>query len=392
MKILTERHVQAIWYDAALRPKNLVTRRGSEVHVVHPGDWNLAAGPDFTGAVLEVGRDRRRIVGDVEIHLCPGDWDFHGHGADPRYRNVIAHVTWGCGPVPATLPPGCLSLWLGRFKSAEPGFSPEQIDLLAYPYARLPTGERPCEAKIGHDPDVARRVLAEAGRHRLRMKARRLTGRLCARTATPDGARQVFYEEVMNALGYRRNTVPFRRVAERLPIAALPADLAAAQTAMLVAGGFEEWDRFGTRPHNTPERRLENAAALFTQTPTMTLAAARDFSLPSCRAMIRLMCGERYLGKGRAAAILANVIVPFALAEERLSAIPDWLPPEDLSEPVRLTAFRLFGRDHNPLTFYAGNGLHIQGLLQIHRDYCLQMHPDCTDCALGREISSNFRH
>ena len=31
-----------------------------------------------------------------------------------------------------------------------------------------------------------------------------------------------------------------------------------------------------------------------------------------------------------------NVIAPFARAEERLDAIPDWLPPEDVSEPVRL--------------------------------------------------------
>ena len=383
MKTLTERHVQAIWYDEALRPKNLVTRRGSELWVVHPGEWNLGAGPDFTGAVLEVGAERRRVVGDVEIHLAPADWDFHGHGADPRYRNVIAHVTWGCGPEPATLPPGCLSVWLGRFKTAEPGFSPEEIDLLAYPYARLPTGQRPCEAKIAHNPDVARAILAEAGRHRLRMKARRLVGRLCERSSDGGAARQVFYEEVMNALGYRRNSVPFRHVAERLPIDALPPDVTAARTAMLVAGGFEEWDRTNLRPHNSPERRLESAAAVFTSTETMTLSTASEFSLPSCREMVRTMCGDHYMGRGRAAAVLANVVVPFALAEERVSSVPDWLPPEDLSEPVRLTAFRLFGRDHNPVAFYSTNGLLIQGLLQIHRDYCIQVHPDCSSCALA---------
>ena len=63
MNPLTERHVQAVWYDAALRPKRLVSRRGSEVAVVSPGEWNLGAGPDFRNAVLEVGQDRRRIVG-----------------------------------------------------------------------------------------------------------------------------------------------------------------------------------------------------------------------------------------------------------------------------------------------------------------------------------------
>ena len=89
------------------------------------------------------------------------------------------------------------------------------------------------------------------------------------------------------------------------------------------------------------------------------------------------------MGRGRAAAILANVIAPFALAEERTEDVPDWLPPEDVSEPVRLTAFRLFGRDHNPAAFYSDNGLLIQGLLQVHRDYCLRHHPDCAVCRLG---------
>ena len=378
---LTERHVQAIWYDAALRPTNLVTRRGSAVTVVSPGEWNLEAGPDFKNAVLEIGPDRRRVVGDVEVHLCPADWDFHKHGADPNYRNVVAHVTWGCGPVPGSLPPGAVSIWLGRFVASDQSFSPDQIDLLAYPYARLPLGSRPCEQRIGHDPDLARQILSEAGRHRLEMKARRIGGRLCE----AQGRRgQVFYEEVMTALGYKRNQVQFRRVAERVPIAELPSGASAARTAMLTAGTFEEWDRSGYRPSNTPERRLESAAAIFTATPVMQLMDEARFAEGDCRAMVTAMCGERYMGRGRAAAILANVVVPFARAEERVSEVPDWLPPEDISEPVRLTAFRLFGRDHNPAAFYATNGLLIQGLLQIHRDYCLQMHPDCESCKLAK--------
>jgi len=374
---ITERHVQAIWYDAALRPKNLVTRRGSEVRVVSPGEWNLGAGPDFRGAVLELGRERRRVVGDVEVHLMPNDWDFHGHGADPNYRNVIAHVTWGCGPAPSSLPPGAVSIWIGRFVASDPTFSSEQIDLMAYPYARLPGGVRPCELRIGHDPDLARRVLASAGRHRLRMKARRLAGRLCAR---PGVRRQVFYEEVMTALGYRFNQVQFRHVAERVPIEALPRETAEARTAMLTAGAFEEWERGGCRPRNGPERRLIAAAEIFTETPTMALVEAEDFSAEACRTMVTAMCGEGFMGRGRAAAVVANVVVPFAVAEGRVRELPEWLPAEDVSGPVRLTAFRMFGRDHNPAAWYAGNGLLIQGLLQIHRDWCLQVHPDCERC------------
>lgn len=391
---ITERHVQAIWYDAALRPRNLRTRRGSEVVVVSPGEWNLGAGPDFRGAVLEIGRERRRIVGDVEIHLCPTDWDLHGHGADPNYRNVVAHVTWRGGPVPTTLPPGAVSIWLGRFMAEKSDFAADQIDLAAYPYSRLPLDERPCQRRLAADPEFAREVLRSAGRHRLRMKARRLGGRLGEATANCRGAdcaaarrRQVFYEEIMAALGYSRNTAQFRHVAERVPIAFLPHETDAARTALLVAGGFEEWNRAGLRPWNQPEKRLADAAAVFTSTMTMDLAAASDFSTASCRSMVAAMCGARTkgmgcMGRGRAAAVLANVVVPFALAEERMAEPPDWLPPEDVSQPVRLTAFRLFGRDHNPAAVYSTNGLLIQGLLQIHRDFCRRHHPYCDECAL----------
>lgn len=399
---LTERHVQAIWYDAALRPKRLVTRRGSEVFVVSPGEWNLGPGPDFRRAVLEVGAERRRVVGDVEVHLAPGDWDFHRHGADPNYRNVVAHVTWGGGPVPTSLPAWAISIWLGRFVTADLSFAPEQIDLAAYPFARLPLDGRPCERRFGNDPDGARAVLAAAGRHRLRMKARRLAGRLCERARSVAGRatdalamvrRQVFYEEVMTALGYAKNAAPFRRVAERVPLDALPREMPAARMALLVAGAFETWERAGLRPWNAPESRLAHAAEAFTETPVMELCEVRDFSRAACRQMVAAMCGarrrvegglrERCMGRGRAAAILANVIAPFALAEERTEDVPDWLPPEDVSEPVRLTAFRLFGRDHNPAAFYSDNGLLIQGLLQVHRDYCLRHHPDCAVCRLG---------
>ena len=31
---MKERHVQAIWYDGRLRPKNLFTRRGESVNVI----------------------------------------------------------------------------------------------------------------------------------------------------------------------------------------------------------------------------------------------------------------------------------------------------------------------------------------------------------------------
>ena len=377
---VTERHVQAIWYDAALRPASLRTRGGLELRVVSPGAWNLGPGPDFIGAVLEVGKSRRRVVGDVEVHLRPADWDAHGHGRDPRYRGVVAHVVWGCGPVPASLPPGALSVWLGRFVLADPEFSPLCVDLSAYPYARLPEDPRPCGGSVGADPAVAEKVLAAAGRRRLALKARLMAERI---EASRRGEYQVYYEETMAALGYSANAERFRSVARRLPVRNLPREADSARTAMLVAGGFEDWDRSRQRPSNSPEVRLAAAADLFVSGEYPSFAASSDFSRASCIAMLRAMCLGGRIGRGRAAAVMANVVLPFALASGRVREIPDWLPPEDISAPVRLMAFRLFGRDHNPARAYAGNGLLVQGLIQILRETCLPRHPDCAPCPLA---------
>ncbi len=150
----------------------------------------------------------------------------------------------------------------------------------------------------------------------------------------------------------------------------------------MTAASFIEWNRLGLRPTNHPEVRLRAAAAIFTRTAVVSLAEATSFDRSDLHAMLRELTRDRLMGRGRAAAVLANVVVPFALARGVISEVPIWLPPEDLSEPVHLTAFRMFGRDHNPAAFYARNGRHIQGLIQIHRDFCLQVHPDCTDCTL----------
>lgn len=363
---LTERHVQAVWYDSALRPNRLFTRSGTLVSVVSPGEWNLGRGPDFRNAILEIGDEHRRVVGDVEVHLCPRDWDLHGHGTDPNYRNVIAHVTWRGGPRPKGLPTGAVSIWLGRFLAESPSFSPDAIDLFAYPFARLPLKERPCERYLRRNPDLARKVLVEIGRHRLRMKALRLAGRLCENPARL----QVYYEEAMTALGYRLNAPQFRHIAERVPLSELPHEVGAVRNALLTAGTFESFDLAQTRPNNRPEKRLADAARVFVETPAMALAEARDFSFKGSRAMVEALRGDHCMGRGRAAALVANVVLPFAMAEGRVARAPDWLPPEDVSEPVRIAAFRMFGRDHNPRTAYAANGVMIQGLIEVYNRYC----------------------
>jgi len=138
----TERHLQALWFDDSLRPKELKTSRGEIVVVENPGRWNLEAGPDFLGAVLLIGRERRRVAGDAEIHIVSKDWKNHGHHTDPRYEGVRFHITWfpGITDEPATpepsgeggslFPPGTVHISLSDICTIDL----ESIDVTAYPY------------------------------------------------------------------------------------------------------------------------------------------------------------------------------------------------------------------------------------------------------------------
>jgi len=383
---LTERHVQAAWYDRSIRPAELFTSCGESVHVLHPGTWNLGPGPDFRNAVVEIAG--RRITGDVEVHLTPGDWTAHGHADDPEYRKVAFHVTWNSGPSPATLPKGIATIWIGRSLVSDRGFSPDHIDVSAYPFARLPADERPCCRRFSQDAALASEILIEAGAYRLMLKARRIGRMLNAPCGRGCDRRQLFYSEVMNALGYSRNSGAFREVAAAVPLETVLAEPYNAESAFMVAAQFVDWRRGGVRPGNSPEVRLRSAARLFADGWILSLLDARDFSPDVCRKMVKALSAGGLMGRGRAGALLANVIVPFAIAEGRIAESPRWLPPEDLSEPVRLTAYRLFGRDHNPSSAYAANDVKVQGLIQIHREYCLQIHPACEECVLAYTLGS----
>ena len=391
---VSERHVQALWYDGTLRPEGLRTMGGASFKVIDPGAWNLESGPDFRAAVVEVGG--RRLRGDVEVHLRVGDWEAHGHTRDAAYAGVVVHVVWFNGGT-ARVPPGCVTVCLGDFLRTRADFSPDEIDLAAYPYARLPATPRPCESLFARSPDLLVDVLRAAGRRRLDGKARRLV----ARFVRKGDRAQVFYEEMMAAFGYKHNAQTFRALAERLPWRDLPRDRAAAEATLACVAEMEivrlfPWHTANVRPANAPAHRLAAAAALFAGTfPELLLRlAACDLASREGQKEARaILCESGLVGAPRAAAMLANVVTPFAYAENRLSEVPEWLCPEEISAPMRLTAWRLLGRDHNP-ALYAGNGLLLQGLLQIHREFCLGAHPDCDDCALvggGNERSGKER-
>lgn len=432
----SERHLQCLWADGRLRPAGLRDATGAAIEVVSPGRWNLEAGPDFLDAVLKVGR--RIVRGDVEIHIRPGDWIAHRHSEDPRYADVVLHVTWFPPQHPA-VPPHILSLSLREPVSANSRFSFDAIDLAAYPHAVLPDTPRPCGEILAAAPQAdVKSVLESAGMSRLRRKSLRMTLRLQA-----TGSRaQVFYEEFMAALGYKPNAEPMRAVARLASLERLAACGSFVERYALLLGlagllpnpssagrdateARELWDiawklgatdaadkpvwKLGaTRPMNHPRRRLAVAAALFA-TPDTLLNALGGITLQTAKswferaasvvrevlAQTRPAVPEKWrsaidIGDERLNTILTNVVVPLLMAENRLDAtLCRALPAEAVNEQASETAYRLLGRDHNP-AIYATSGLRIQGLLEICNGFCLSTKTQCADCGFASSLAKAF--
>jgi hypothetical protein len=214
-----ERLLQAVWQHQRLRRDQLRSLDGESIRVLHPGFINREGGPDFRGAVIQVG-DAPPRSGDVEVDLHAGGWRAHGHDRNPAFARVILHVIWdgdqpamdfrptgaadrGGPAAPATLalcdkldaPLGELSRWL----TSEPD------DLLPEAWrGRCATALRALAA------EKRNQLLREAAQIRFQSKTEQLQAR-----ARQVGWEQALWEGLFRALGYKHNTWPMHCLAER---------------------------------------------------------------------------------------------------------------------------------------------------------------------------------
>jgi len=406
-----ERHLQCLWADPHLRPTELKTSEGEPVYVEHPGSWNLEAGPDFHNAVLLVGKGKRRISGDLEIHIHPAGWKQHGHASDPRYTNVRFHIVHFQG----IEIPGLIQIPLQETLATNPRFSFENIDLTAYPYS-IPSGDFPLH---GMHPDQKIDWLESAGEERLRLKAERFA--FAMQSKEPD---QLLWEELMAALGYKNNKAPFRQLAARLPLARLRAlattpneayALLIGLSGLLPANPDPAWDAetpgfirtiwdfwwrqstelkeqaleksawtlAGIRPANHPIRRFMAAAHYAFRIPKLAKHKKQltEFEPNYWNTHIswKTSCEPTALvGASRANTIITNILVPWCAATGSIGLDLGHLPSEPINSIIRQTAHTLFGPDHTPKVYKSA--LARQGLIQIFHDYLITHRLDELRC------------
>jgi hypothetical protein len=162
------------------------------------------------------------------------------------------------------------------------------------------------------------------------------------------------------------------------------------------------WKMSGARPLNHPQRRLGALATVVAEwKPFSTLAHASEaiplisfladlqhdfwnhhytFAAPRASSPLAL------IGKSRAAEILANVVYPLAVNDDR----EIWNDYKKLrahlsNQAARIAAARLFAGDPRQRGFVRSL-VGQQGLLQIYEDFCLRDASDCASCPLPEQL------
>ena len=449
LDVFSERHLQCIWYDPELRPDTLQTITGESITVIDPGIWNLEEGPDFLGAHLIIGAHEREIRGDIEIHRTPSGWIHHGHHHNPRYNNVIAHVTYAKGPMPDKdiLPDNMLHIAIKDALRANPTFSFDAIDVIGYPYAARAT-QTPCYSILKQCPTtILEHLLDAAGEERLRRKAERFKISIAEQ-----GAEQTLYEAFMSALGYKHNKAPFQYLAQKIPIHILKneTDNNPVKMYAILAGASgllpeeinpkwdndskqfiriiwdywwkersrwitaciprEMWKLSNLRPTNHPLRRLEACTHLFaSHTPVNTMiqdiakrqsdtfiksthdvlsnipAGFWSHHLAYTKALSKPMA---LLGASRINAIIINIIIPCIAAMNIQEPFKQGLLthlPKESDNSIVRQTAHTLLGRDHSPALY-NSGLRQQGLIQIFSDFCLNDRSRCAACRLPELI------
>ena len=449
-----ERLLQAAWHHQRVRRDQLKTIDGQTVRIFHPGFWNREAGPDFRGAVIQIG-DSPAQTGDIEIDLHSAGWRGHGHEGNPNFQNVILHVVWESEAAPRQP-----TLVLKHFLDASIAELEQWLGTdSAQGFPHTSSGQC-CAPLRDLAPDKLAELLRQAAEIRLQRKGSDLHAR--ARAGTWE---QSLRESIFRALGYKQNIWAMQRIAEITPLfdpapvspliwqarllglsGLLPIESPARDSGKYLRTIWHAWWRErdavahlvlpraswrfnALRPANHPQRRLALAAhwlsredfllqlqTWFDALPVDAPASTKKKINPAVSLLETLQVeGDKFwsthwtfraarlgqpqplVGLSRVTDLAINAIIPWFWMRARVEG----------NEPARRRAERLYydwppAGDNSILRLArqrllggasAKSFQHAatqQGLLQVVRDFCDHSNAICSECRFP-QLVSEFR-
>jgi hypothetical protein len=369
---ISERLVQKIWIRGEFPQKGLKTLEGRSLDILDLGQWNLLAGPDFKNIAIRVNGET--FHGDAELHFFDSDWEAHGHGHDPAFRNVILHIL--------VFPPG-----RKRQKSII------RIDHSLLFLELLPQGlesyaeEEALAALTGDQASEIELQLLTLGEEERRMTLEkgaqaRWEGKVgyARRRIEAIGWEAACHMSAMEILGYRHNRPTMLLIAGDYTLKALRSGNYSAQ--QLFEAGKGRWRLSGTRPANHPKARLTQYLSWVKNQPHWpevlgALAetwenpdyhscwdlSRRSLRIPEVKKRISLELLSETVGGSRIENLVCDGFLPLLSAQTGRNLFPLWFHwfPGDVPGSVRNLYRRLHPKpvSQRPLS----NGS-IQGLLQ----------------------------
>ena len=453
MRLIDDPHESQIvnFWQHLLRDKTELTADGGEsIRVIYPGRANDGQGADFRDAVIATKRGL--VKGDIEIHVRSSDWRTHQHHQNPLYNRVILHVVMRHDSQAAThlgngrsIPTLALDKYLANRDNQRPN-----------PVHPRPVLNMPCSTRRDSlSTDMVAEFLDSSGGKRFLAKVAKFKADIARQ-----GPGQSLYQEIMGALGYAKNKLPFLELAHRLPVHILESVsqnkasdeklLTRLQALLLGTAGLlpsqrqyrhqenelddrfvdtlerlwasfhlseamspDAWDMFRVRPANFPVRRIAAMSHLVLRCREKGLLAETVNMIeeaPMSRGRHRLEAGlvvtsnsywgthfdlgsgiridnSPLLGKGRAADIVVNVLLPFTFAWGRLNSHPELEQkshglyqsyPKLAVNAVEQHMIRQLGLNSS----LVNSARRQQGLIHIYNTLCTQ--GKCPGCQLGK--------
>ncbi|MGL5018177.1 MAG: DUF2851 family protein, partial [Luteolibacter sp.] len=215
----SELELQALWFGGAFG-RDFRTTTGSTVRIVQFGEWNRGAGPDFMQAAVQIDGELR--TGPLELDPLAADWEAHGHGVNPAFREVVLHVVFQSDArriftrtcdhrqVPQVL--------ISATQLSDALNRPQREVAIAHPGR--------CVAPLkGLPAGALGRLLDEAAIYRADSKAGRWL-----RTEDAHGRDAALFQATAETLGYRGNALAMRLRAPRAPLSLLRAEGGSAES------------------------------------------------------------------------------------------------------------------------------------------------------------------
>ena len=168
------------------------THCGEKLRILHFGEWNREAGPDFKNARIEF--EKRGIEeGDIEVDWDARDWETHGHAVNPSFANTRLHFYVNAA--------GAASF----ARSSDHRHIPQARLLVECP----PPPVAKCSAPAV-SLEAARTMIDRAAKFRLETK-----GAAFSSASRLHGANAALFFGIAAGLGYKNNSIPFLLAAQR---------------------------------------------------------------------------------------------------------------------------------------------------------------------------------